>query len=305
MHGSSSVVPGGAPVTVLVTALVAVLLGTTGCASGTAPRSSPTARAAGASPTAAGGASPSEPARSASGASRSPATGTSRPLSRLVVVLDPGHDGGNAAAPAAISRLVDIGTGRKACDTAGTETSSGYPEHAFTWDLAGRLAALLRAAGARVVLTRDGDTGVGPCVTERAAIGNRAALRAAPGTVVVGLSLHADGGPAAGVGFHVIEPLRVTGNAAVVAPSQRLGAAVRDAFRAGTGEPVSTYTGTDGITRRDDLGGLNLSRIPKVFLECGNMRNAQDASRLADPAWRGRAAAALVHALERYLAETP
>ena len=57
------------------------------------------------------------------------------------------------------------------------------------------------------------------------------------------------------------------------------------------------------MTRRTDLGGLNLSRIPKVFIECGNMRNAADASRLADPAWRARAAAALVQGLRRYLEE--
>jgi N-acetylmuramoyl-L-alanine amidase len=154
------------------------------------------------------------------------------------------------------------------------------------------------------VFTRDDDTGVGPCVTERAEIGNRAARDAAPGTAVVALSLHADGGPPGGVGFHVIEPLPVAGNAVIVQPSRRLGVAVREAFRRGTGEPVSTYTGTDGITRRKDLGGLNLSRVPKVFLECGNMRNARDAARLADPAWRGRAAAALAAGLQRYLEET-
>jgi len=33
-----------------------------------------------------------------------------------------------------------------------------------------RLRALLLAAGARVVMTRDSNTGVGPCITERAAI---------------------------------------------------------------------------------------------------------------------------------------
>ena len=273
----------------------------------TAPSSAPlTATGTAAAPSTTTATSSATPTPPASGAPRTAITGprTTGALAGAVVVLDPGHDGGNARAPGVINRLVDIGTGRKACDTAGTETAAGYPEHAFTWDLATRLAARLRAAGARVVLTRDGDSGVGPCITQRAEIGNRAARDAPAGTAVVALSLHADGGPAAGVGFHVIEPLPVPGNAAVVEPSLRLGAAVRAAFRRGTGERVSTYTGTDGITRRNDLGGLNLSRIPKVFLECGNMRNPQDAARLADPAWRERAAAALVQGLQRYLAET-
>ncbi len=56
------------------------------------------------------------------------------------------------------------------------------------------------------------------------------------------------------------------------APSDLLGDDVRDAFGAVTGEPVSDYAGTDGIDPRDDLGGLNLSTVPKVLIECANMR---------------------------------
>ena len=58
----------------------------------------------------------------------------------------------------------------------------------------------------------------------------------------------------------------------------------------------------DGVTVRTDLGGLDLSLIPKVFIECGNMRNPADAARLHDPAWRERAASALAAGLARYLA---
>src|SRR2546423_10099264 len=84
-------------------------------------------------------------------------------LADAVVVLDPGHDGGNGRHPELINRLVDTPLGRRRCDTAGTETDAGYPEHAFTWDLARRLARLLTTAGAHVVLTRAGDDGLGPC----------------------------------------------------------------------------------------------------------------------------------------------
>jgi len=44
---------------------------------------------------------------------------------------------------------------------------------------------------------------------------------------------------------------------------------------------------------RTDLGGLNLSTVPKVFIECGNMRNAADAARLTSPRFRERVAVAL------------
>src|SRR5207302_638312 len=108
-----------------------------------------------------------------------------------------GHNGGNGAHPDAINRLVDIGNGTKACDTTGTSTDDGYPEHAYTLDVATRAAALLRTAGASVVLTRTDDSGVGPCIDERAGIGNRAGA-------AVAVSIHADGGPAGGRGFHVI-----------------------------------------------------------------------------------------------------
>ncbi|HEY7938593.1 MAG TPA: N-acetylmuramoyl-L-alanine amidase, partial [Acidimicrobiales bacterium] len=161
-----------------------------------------------------------------------PGTTAAAPLvaggaSGRVVVLDPGHDGGNASHPAEIDRQVPAGGFTKACDTTGTQTAGGYPEHAFTFDVALRVATLLRGQGLTVVLTRPDDAGVGPCVDERAAIGNRAGAAAV-------VSIHADGGPADGRGFHVLEPVGGPGAvAAIVAPSARLGLDLRDAFRSG------------------------------------------------------------------------
>jgi len=223
------------------------------------------------------------------------AAAAARPLTGRVIVIDPGHNGRNGADPRSISRLVDIGNGRKACDSTGTRTTAGYPEHAFTWDVAVRLRAVLRARGATVILTRPNDRGVGPCITERAAIGNR-------NHADMALSIHADGGPSTARGFHVIAPARVGGNAPIVTPSRRLAATIRAAFARGTGEPYSTYTGGGkALTVRSDLGGLNLSRVPKVFVECANMRNRSDAGRLADPAWRQRAAVSLADGIGTFL----
>jgi len=219
----------------------------------------------------------------------------SDPVRGAVIVLDPGHNGGNANHPAKIGRLVDVVTHWKACDTVGTQTSSGYPEWSFNLDVAQRMAKLLAAEGMRVVLTRTSNAGWGPCITERAAIGNRAGA-------AVAMSIHADGGPVSGRGFHVIEPGIVPGhNDAVIAPSARLGAAVRAAYRDGTGLPFSTYAGRAGRSVRDDLGGLNLSRVPKIFIECGNMRNATDAALLSKPDFRQRIARALTAGIVRYL----
>jgi len=225
-------------------------------------------------------------------------TAPAAPLAGRVVVIDPGHNGGNGANPSVINQLVDVITERKACDTTGTETNAGYSEHAYTFDVATRVRDLLAAQGVRVELTRPDDSGVGPCITERAAIGNRAAAD-------VAVSIHADGGPAGGRGFHVIRPASLPGHTdGIVDASDRFADLLVSAFES-TGMPPATYIGSAGLDRRSDLGGLNLSTVPKVFIETGNMRNATDAAMLGDPAWRQQAASAISFAIGAYLAGTP
>ncbi|MEV5570785.1 N-acetylmuramoyl-L-alanine amidase [Spirillospora sp. NPDC052269] len=212
------------------------------------------------------------------------------------IAIDPGHNGGNDNAPSTINKQVNVGNGRKECDTTGTQTASGYTEHAFTWDVSKRLRKLLQAQGARVVMTRTNDTSVGPCVTQRAATGNKAHADAA-------ISIHGDGAPRSGHGFHIIEPLPVPagGNTKIVEPSARLGEAVRDAYHSGTGIAYSTYLGKKAIDKRDDLGGLNLSTVPKIFIECGNMQNPGDAGKMSDASFRQRAAVALDQGITAFL----
>ena len=219
----------------------------------------------------------------------------SLPLAGKTVAIDPGHNGGNASHPREIARLVNAGTLWKACDAVGAATASGYSEAAYNLDVALRLTRALRRRGARVVLTRTSNTGWGPCITERAAIGNRAHADAA-------VSIHADGGPSGGRGFHVIYPPSVRGlTDDIAAPSHRLALDLRSAYRTGTGLPYATYIGRQGLDVRSDLGGLNLSDVPKVFVETGNMRNATDARLLSSARFRARAAAALERGLERFL----
>jgi N-acetylmuramoyl-L-alanine amidase len=217
------------------------------------------------------------------------------PVAGKVIVVDPGHNGGNVREPKLMASPVPMGTGTKACDTTGTETDSGYQESAFTWDVSVRLAALLRSAGAKVIMTRDNDTGVGPCVDERAAIGN-------DNHAAVAISIHGDGAPARDHGFHVLEPKRVGAPSnAVIAPSHRLALAIRDNYRAWTGIPPANYIGTAGINTRGDMGGLNLSVVPKVMVECGNMRNAGDAAMMTNPTYRERMAEGLAAGLAAFL----
>ena len=210
------------------------------------------------------------------------------------VVLDPGHNGANASHPKRINRQVDIGQGmRKACDTTGTATDSGYSESAYTLAVARETARILRRNGAEVVLTRETNQGVGPCITRRARIGNRAEADAA-------VSIHADGGPVGGRGFHVIRPTRIEGlTDDIYAESRRLGRVLRDAYEERTGLPQSTYVG--GLVARGDLGGLRLSDVPKVFIETANMRNASDARKLESRRFRKRIARGIAEGVIDYL----
>jgi N-acetylmuramoyl-L-alanine amidase len=210
-----------------------------------------------------------------------------------VVVLDPGHNGGNAAATAQVSRPVPDGAGgTKPCNTTGTATDAGYPEHAFTWDVALRTRDLLTAAGVRVVLSRPDDAGVGPCVDVRGRLGAQVGAAAFVG-------IHGDGAAPGGRGFHVITSSLRPGGPAVAARSATLAVDLRDSLT--RVEPVSTYLGRDGLDARADLAGLNLSTVPAVYVECGNMRNAADAAWMSAAAGRQAVAARLAAGVLAFL----
>jgi N-acetylmuramoyl-L-alanine amidase len=215
----------------------------------------------------------------------------------LTIVLNPGHDGGNATHTTEINRQVPAGYGNyKACDTTGTETIAGYAEHAFNWDVSLRVAALLRAHGVHVLFTRPSDTGWGPCVDRRAAIGNR------PGVAAV-VSIHADGAPSAGHGFHVNQDSRRP-DGATAATAQRsieLGRAIHAALVSSSGLVPSTYIGQDGYYYRSDLAGLNLATNPATFLELGNMKNSGDAALQSSAAGRQRIAGAIAAGILAFL----
>jgi N-acetylmuramoyl-L-alanine amidase len=225
---------------------------------------------------------------------RTVANASAKPLAGIIVGIDPGHNGRNADDPSYLNRLIWNGREWETCDTAGTETDRGYTEAQFNFNVATFLRRDLQRDGARVVMTRTSNTGVGPCVNTRAQIINRAHAN-------VAIDIHADGGPASGRGFTVLEPVADGPNDRVIGSSQRFGRDVRSAFLSMTSMPVSTYYGADGIIYRDDLAGLNLTTVPKVLIECGNMRNATDAALLTSARFQQEIARALEAAIIRFL----
>jgi N-acetylmuramoyl-L-alanine amidase len=216
------------------------------------------------------------------------------PLSGVVIAVDPGHNGGSAAHPSQIRRRVWIGNGWKACNTVGTSTRAGYPEHRFTFSVALRVKARLEALGATVYLTRTTDSGVGPCVDVRGRFGAKVHAQ-------LTVSIHGDGSGLSHRGFFVMKPGLVRGYTNdILARSAKLASAIRRGL-IGAGVPVANYYARNGIVTRTDLGGLNMSDVPVVMVELGNMKNAADAARMTSATGRDRYAAGLVAGIRSYL----
>ncbi len=219
-----------------------------------------------------------------------PAASAAPNLAGMSVFIDPGHNG---AQDSSIHRQVPNGRGgTKECDTSGTATADGYSEHAFTWDVALQVQAALNQMGVRTQMSRDNDSSVGPCVDQRAALANAVHRDAV-------VSIHADGGPPSGRGFHVnysSPPL----NDAQSGPAMQLAHTMRDAL-AGTGMQPSTYVGSNGLYGRADLAGLNLAQNPAVLVELGNMKNSGEAAQMESPDGRAAYAAAVTQGILAYL----
>ena len=223
-----------------------------------------------------------------------PPSRPARPLAGMTVGIDPGHNGLNGTDPAYLNRLIWNGRQWETCDTTGTETDTGYTEALFNFRVAMFLRADLLRDGAQVVMTRTTNHGVGPCVNRRAQIINHSHAN-------VAIDIHADGGPPSGRGFAVLEPVADGPNNHVIAASARFGRDIRAAMLAHTAMPVSTYDGVNGLVQRNDLAGLNLTRVPKILIECGNMRNATDAALLTSTLFQRQLARAFEAAIIRFL----
>lgn len=193
-----------------------------------------------------------------------------RPLLGWRIAIDPGHNGGNAGDVAAINELVSDGRGDlKVCNTVGTQTLNGYPEHTFTFDVSERLVEHLESLGATVMSTREDDDSVGPCVDVRGRF-------AEDSDADLMISIHANGS----------EDPQIEGFFAIVAdpaisdsqgePSLSLADDLIGALTDGGFTPSTVVDGA--LSLRPDLATLNFARRPAVMLELGEMRNPGDAA---------------------------
>lgn len=281
---------------VIAALLVAALVGAAGCSSDDPPPPSSTTTTA---PTSSPPPSSTATTTIAGSATTLPTTTTTtseaRPLAGRVIVVDPGHNGANAAHPNETGRPVDAGGFTKPCNTTGA-AEGDLTESRFNWETAQRLRTALESAGATVVLTRTSDDGWGPCVDQRGLTGRADRTDAL-------VSIHADGADPAASGFHLIRP--ATGP--TVTPdrrdaSARLADDVRSALVEQGLQPASYISGGTGIVERSDIATVNRAEVPAVMLESGNLHNAGDLALLGSAAGQQRIADALTAALVTYFA---
>ena len=151
---------------------------------------------------------------------------------------------------------------------------------------------------ASTFLTRAGDREDlwGPCINTRGRIGNTI-----PADLKI--SIHGDGSYGGGPGFHVIAPTdRKPWTHDIYASSKALALVTRRSLHKGAGLPYAGYiAGGDGLDFRSDLGTLNLSNVPTVMVELGNMKDSEDVARMTSAQGRRAYAAALARAAVDYL----
>ena len=220
------------------------------------------------------------------------------PLAGSVIVLDPGHQLGNSN-PRFSSQMKQTrfnGSIVKSCNTSGTATNKGLPEATFTWRVSQQLKKLLEAQGARVELTRTTNSrnDWGPCVWDRGGFSAKVGAS-------LFVSIHGDGAPPSGRGFHVIAPVRIKGwTDDIAAGSRKLALSMISGMEAAGATPT-TYLASPLSVRRDQ-STLNFNSVPAVIVELGNMRNAQDARQMSSVAGVQQYAAQLAAGISRYCA---
>lgn len=139
----------------------------------------------------------------------------------------------------------------------------------------------------------------GPCVDVRGKIGNQG-VRGRHRTADLKISIHGDGSTARKArGFHlIIHPTHAPVRTRDFAHRVRA-ALVQEKFA------LSTYTGgKTRIVKRRDLATINVSRMPTVMAELGNMRSHADARVMRSARGQIRYARALESAVRAQLTAT-
>ncbi|MDQ3702406.1 MAG: N-acetylmuramoyl-L-alanine amidase, partial [Chloroflexota bacterium] len=176
----------------------------------------------------------------------------------------------------------------------------GVRESDVNLAVARELRPLLEEAGARVVLTRDGDQAAAPGATLNAELQARVSVASRVGAdlfVSIHANAHEDRDVQGAITFYGREAGFVSGAQRpprLVARSRQLAGAINRELVLATGE-------IDRGTRSANFWVLGGPRVPAVLVEVGFLTNAEEAARLATPSFQRFAAQGIAAGVARYL----
>lgn len=195
------------------------------------------------------------------------------------VVVDPGHGGFDSGA-----------------------LGNGLEEKDITLAISRALGADLRAAGARVVLTRSTDRTIGPPGQIAAGLADRADLaNRVGGDVFVSVHANALNDPSIR-GVMTFSGL-ASGYVGGVLRSQRLVTLSRQLANDVQASVVRQTGAVDAGVSGADFYVLGYARMPAVLVETGFLTNAGEAAQLANPRYQQAVAYGISRGVTRFLAE--
>lgn len=204
-----------------------------------------------------------------------------------VIVIDPGHQ------TKSNSEKEPIGPGAsqtKAKVTGGaTGVATGKTEYQLNLEVSLKLKAVLEQKGYKVIMTRTTND-VNLSNSERAQIANNANAAAF-------IRIHAnsvDSGSVKGV-LTMCQTANNPYNGNLASQSYSLSKAVLDNFVSETGAI------NKGVTRTDDMSGINWCTVPTTIVEMGFMSNSEEDRLMATDDYQNKMVSGIVKGIEQFL----
>jgi N-acetylmuramoyl-L-alanine amidase len=208
---------------------------------------------------------------------------------QLVVVIDPGHQARSDQS------IEPVGPGSKVKKTKSTGGTTGVathvPEYEVALQISTNLAARLRKAGVKVVMTRTTND-VNLSNAERAAMANRAKAD-------LFIRVHGNSSPdSAKAGVSTLFPAANQWGRPYSLKSKQAALRVQRSVVSATGALDG------GVEPRGDLAGFNYAKVPSVLVECGFLSNAVEDRLLTSPHYQDKIAQGIADGALAFLERT-
>ena len=187
--------------------------------------------------------------------------------------------------------LLDAGHGGR---DGGASALDGTPEKTLNLDVTNRLAALFRAAGYTVILTRDGDYSLG----EDAPVGKRkqqdlsgrlALMKAQENALFISIHMNTYPGEAC------------KGTQVWYTPAFPEAKTLADAVQAGVKEALQQENKRKTKAATSAIYLLHRATCPAILIECGFLTNKEESALLCTPAYRAALALVIFESLSKNL----